>query len=72
MLAGCMQATGLFLMQVGLIALWPWSVCATRQGPRRGRLKGPQRQEEWLLGRGAGAAAGSYGSHRACWGKVWP
>ena len=37
---------GSLVLQVGLTALWPWSACEKRQGPRRGRLKGPQWQEE--------------------------
>ena len=51
----------LWALWLSLATSWPWNACATRLGPRRGGLKGPQRQEEWLLGRGAGAAAGSQG-----------
>ena len=40
--------TGILERAVSLTASWPWNECATRQGRRRQRLKGPQRQEEWL------------------------
>ena len=44
----------IMLRWLSLTVSWPLTECATIQGPRRQRLKGPQRQEEWLALRGQG------------------